>query len=66
MRLRNQLKDRVRQKQYEANFPVEDYMRSSQLSEIEGYLLAVFDGHGGPELVAIVLIQAQFSSYNIT
>jgi hypothetical protein len=48
---RNIIDARVLKQQYSANFPVEDYMCTHQLKENAGYLMAMFDGHGGPELV---------------
>jgi hypothetical protein len=48
---RNNIDGRVLKQQYTANFPVEDHMCTHQLKETVGYLMAMFDGHGGPELV---------------
>lgn len=53
--LRNRIENRVSKQQYQANFPVEDYMCDEQLKELDGYLMAVFDGHGGSELVLLLL-----------
>lgn len=44
---RNQLKNRVQTLQYPANNPIEDRVSFAQLSNIEGFFAAVYDGHGG-------------------
>lgn len=41
--------------QYEANAPTEDRLVIKELEHKEGYLLGVFDGHGGGLLVRINL-----------
>ena len=41
------LEDRMNVVQYSANTPVEDRFNAVELKNIQGNLLAVFDGHGG-------------------
>lgn len=58
---RNLMENRVLARQLAANSPVEDFICAYQLKNAGGYLMAVFDGHGGPELVTLPLNQARFS-----
>ena len=44
---KNQLENRVSLIQYESNNPIEDRFNCTQIKEVEGYLISVFDGHGG-------------------
>lgn len=47
----------IQEKQYEANSPTEDRLVVKELDHKEGYLLGVFDGHGGGHLVLISLLR---------
>lgn len=44
---KNKSKGRVFTKQYETNQPIEDRVLVSDLKNIDGFMVAVFDGHGG-------------------
>lgn len=44
---RNKLKNRVSTLQYQANNPIEDRIQATELKTIDGYMVGVFDGHGG-------------------
>lgn len=48
--LRNQMKGRVAAVQYSANNPIEDRYSCSQLKNIQGFAVTVFDGHGGTKV----------------
>lgn len=48
---KNKLQDRVTIAEYPANFPIEDRFLTYQLTNADGYVVAVFDGHGGWQMV---------------
>lgn len=48
---KNKIQDRTTVAEYPANFPIEDRFTSYQLTNTPGYMTAVFDGHGGWQMV---------------
>ena len=44
------MKTRISLVQYPANNPIEDRYSCQQLTTIDGYVVSVFDGHGGWQL----------------
>jgi hypothetical protein len=50
---RNKLEGRINNVEYPANNPIEDRMLTYQLTSYDGYVAAVFDGHGGWQMVVI-------------
>ena len=48
---RNKLEGRWNSVEYPANNPIEDRQLIQQLKSIDGYVAAVFDGHGGWQMV---------------
>ena len=53
---RNKLDNRLHTSVLESNFPCEDRKDVLQLSSIEGYAAAVYDGHGGWQVVTLDII----------
>jgi serine/threonine protein phosphatase PrpC len=43
----NKINHRIHELSYPANSPIEDKIVSTQLEGINGYMVSVFDGHGG-------------------
>lgn len=50
----NVIDERVHEIQLESNLPCEDRKDVIQLQSIEGYAAAVYDGHGGWQVVDIL------------
>lgn len=50
---RNKLAGRVNDVEYPANNPIEDRHLFQELTSIQGYVAAVFDGHGGWQMVQL-------------
>ena len=44
---KNNIKGRVKSKQYSANNPIEDRVVQGNFKQIDGFVTAVLDGHGG-------------------
>ena len=44
------MEKRVAVVQYQANSPIEDTYSCEQIEQVDGFLISVFDGHGGWQL----------------
>ena len=53
---RNKVAGRMNDIEYPANNPIEDRHFVQQLKSVEGYVAAVFDGHGGWQMVDSILL----------
>mmetsp|Transcript_71213 Transcript_71213/g.82834 ORF Transcript_71213/g.82834 Transcript_71213/m.82834 type:complete len:423 (-) Transcript_71213:159-1427(-) len=52
---RNKLKNRFGVVQYAANKPIEDRFHTKQLESLDGYVVSVFDGHGGWQVAELAM-----------
>jgi hypothetical protein len=48
---KNKIDGRISTVEYPSNNPIEDRMVTYQLTSVNGYAAAVFDGHGGWQMV---------------
>jgi hypothetical protein len=53
---KNKINGRIQSLQFPANDPMEDTLVFHELKEINGYMAAIFDGHGGIQIVITRII----------
>lgn len=57
---KDKIKGRMHCLQYPSNDPMEDTLLLHELKQVEGYMTAIFDGHGGTQVVRRIAIQTNY------